>query len=313
MPYPMSESITNFDIIIPLKQEKLCSLSQSSRKWIAQEFHDSIANTLSSMMIFINYLDARGQHNNTQKAINKIELLSKQLRSNFAYSRNSGANFDEQISAMLEELDTHVSWIAQLPGHEFRLTPRVQHELCSIIREGLHNINKHAKATVVFLSISGSDDRVQMTLTDNGQGFNYTELAKGSLGLRGIQERAKYTGGHAEIETCRGKGTTIRVELKSQSQDDVIAIQLNEICDHLTASLRHAFSAELAQLENCIKQLKLCPNDKIQIQIAARLLKQMTCAVRQIIYTLRGTPASQIALDFITAKYEPDSQQTKLL
>lgn len=298
MPNSMTQTTTNLDILIPLGDEKLSSLSQSSRQWIAQEFHDSIAQTLSSIMIFINYLDARLQHSDTQRALSRLNQLSQQLRTNFAYSRNSGVSLTEQVNTMLEELDTQISWIAQLPSHELHLTPKMQHELCNIIREGLHNINKHARANVVFLSISESNDRIQMTLNDNGQGFDNTELGPSNLGLKGIQERARCTGGYAKITSMPGKGTTIRVELKSPPQDDATGAQLNEICDQVTANLRQTFAYELNQLDCCIRHLTLCPSDKQQIKSARLMVGKMTDAVRQIIYTLRGTPASQIALEF---------------
>lgn len=298
MPNSATFSGSNFDAI-PLDREKLSSLSLASRKWIAQEFHDSIAQTLSSITMFINFIDARSQAVDTKVALNKLVQLSQQLRSDFAYSKNSEVSFSEQVDAMLEDLDTKVNWIAQLPGNELRLTPLLQHELCNIIREGLHNINKHAQASLVFLSVSGTDDKVQLTLSDNGKGFEYHRLEPIGVGLKGISERAKSMGGFALIESTLEKGTTIKVEMRLEITNEIIAGELDAVCDQLSANLRHSFSHELIQLDGCIRHLAMCPSDKEALMRARSLVSRMTDAVRDIIYALRGAPASRIALDFM--------------
>ncbi len=295
----MIQSTPKSDRNIPLEEEKLSELSPKTRRWIAQEFHDSIAQTLSSMMIFLNFLNAQSSSTKTDLAIRKLNQLSKQLRSNFAYSRNSGVSLSEQIDLMLDELDNNINLIAQLPSHDLRLTPRLQHELCNIIREGLHNINKHAKASVVYLSISGTSQKMRMTLSDNGQGFDYSAIASNSLGLRGIQERARSTSGYAKIESCRGHGTTIEIELKSSPADEIEATELTEMCDYLTQNLRQTLAYELTQLDDCIKSVTLYPNDAERVKTACILVARMQNAVRQIMYALRGTPTSKIALEFI--------------
>lgn len=298
MPNSATFSGANLDVI-PLDREMLSSLSLTSRKWIAQEFHDSIAQTLSSITMFINFVDARSPAAGTQVALDKLIVLSQQLRANFAYSRNSEVSLSEQVDAMLEGLETKVNWIAQLPGNELRLTPRLQHELCNIIREGLHNINKHAQATFVFLSISGSDEKVELTLSDNGKGFQHHQLELGGVGLKGISERARSMGGFALIESSLSKGTTIKVEMHSSVTNEVIADELDAVCDQFSANLRHTLDDELLQLDRCIRHIAICPGDKSELQKARLIVARMTDAVREIIYALRGAPASQIALDFV--------------
>jgi signal transduction histidine kinase len=61
----------------------------------------------------------------------------------------------------------------------------------------------------VNLSLRKEDNRVLLTIQDNGQGFNVETVRKG-MGLSGMKERAQLSGGSFDLESEIGKGTTIR-------------------------------------------------------------------------------------------------------
>jgi signal transduction histidine kinase len=95
-----------------------------------------------------------------------------------------------------------------------------------IAQEALTNIAKHADgATTVSLIMNCSSDLVQMTIEDNGCGFDATERPKrneySGLGLAGMRERAALVSGSVEIESSRQAGTTIFVRVPIEKRRQV--------------------------------------------------------------------------------------------
>ncbi len=82
-----------------------------------------------------------------------------------------------------------------------------------IYQESLTNVARHAAATSVAVNISLQDgDKLLLTITDNGKGFDVTGIGhKKTLGLLGMKERTTMIGGKYEITSNPGTGTTITV------------------------------------------------------------------------------------------------------
>jgi signal transduction histidine kinase len=88
-----------------------------------------------------------------------------------------------------------------------------------IIQEALNNISKHSKAYLVSLSLKKREGAIELTIQDNGRGFDLREAfsrdnSRRGMGLGSMSERSELSGGFFEIESIRGKGTTIRVTWK---------------------------------------------------------------------------------------------------
>jgi len=88
------------------------------------------------------------------------------------------------------------------------VAPTVADELLATLREALSNVARHAHATVVRVSIGVADDNVELTVTDDGTGFDPSARAAGR-GLRNMQSRAVRVGGNVEIESNAEKGTRV--------------------------------------------------------------------------------------------------------
>jgi signal transduction histidine kinase len=83
-----------------------------------------------------------------------------------------------------------------------------------VTREILRNAAEHAHASHVLVRLTQSDGFLHLEVVDDGVGFDPTaEGPRGHLGLRLIQETVADAGGHMEIESTPGAGTTIRATL----------------------------------------------------------------------------------------------------
>ena len=90
----------------------------------------------------------------------------------------------------------------------------VERELFHIAMETLNNALRHAQADEVFVSLEGQDGSVQLTIADNGCGFDAARPRRG-LGLPGIRARAKRLGARLTLDATPGGGvrTTISVPI----------------------------------------------------------------------------------------------------
>lgn len=105
-------------------------------------------------------------------------------------------------------------------GKERRLSSETELTLFRIVQEALNNVRKHAGASIVTLSLNFGENRVTMSVSDNGNGFelpdNISHYARQQkLGLIGIAERVYLIGGKYEVQSSPGQGTALMVEVGS--------------------------------------------------------------------------------------------------
>jgi two-component system sensor histidine kinase UhpB len=100
--------------------------------------------------------------------------------------------------------------------------PREAETICyRIVQEALTNVARHAQAQQVQLHIAVRDGRLQMTLHDDGIGFDVKAKQAGaamgeSTGLLNMTERARMGGGELQMTAGPGKGTTLQLVLPLQ-------------------------------------------------------------------------------------------------
>src|SRR5262249_54965203 len=80
------------------------------------------------------------------------------------------------------------------------------------VQEALTNCVRHAQARAVTVSVAGSNDRLAISVTDDGIGFKPVRWGAG-LGLRGMEERVKELGGTMAIRKRAGGGTELAISL----------------------------------------------------------------------------------------------------
>ncbi len=86
----------------------------------------------------------------------------------------------------------------------------------------LTNVARHAAARLVAVDVLHNDDRIEIAIHDDGQGFEaaavFARAAQGgSFGLLSMRERVELMGGTFNIESAPGRGTTVRIEVPVRS------------------------------------------------------------------------------------------------
>lgn len=95
------------------------------------------------------------------------------------------------------------------------LSEAKEHQCFLMIQEAMANVVKHAKATKVTLTLQETPNQIILAVADDGQGFDLQSASfkAGSYGLTTMRERVDKLGGHMDLISRPGAGTTIRVHI----------------------------------------------------------------------------------------------------
>ena len=99
----------------------------------------------------------------------------------------------------------------ELIGGDRPLPVRIEAGLYRMAQEALTNVVRHAKASHVCVHFTTMPDQVELSVEDDGQGFDTEALAKGRFGLVGLNERARLLGGTLEVCSVPGEGTELKI------------------------------------------------------------------------------------------------------
>jgi signal transduction histidine kinase len=115
-------------------------------------------------------------------------------------------------SGLAERGGPRVELTVDFPAGD-RLPPRVETALFRVTQEALTNVVKHAGANVVSLNLGQSERSVVLVVHYDGCGFSEEQGADGRFGLVGMRERIASVNGALAIESERGAGARITVEI----------------------------------------------------------------------------------------------------
>lgn len=184
---------------------------EQERQRIAQDLHDSMGGMLANIRMTISANDSF----NKEKVIEKLDKSIVEMR---RISRNlmpeTLKNLGLEI-ALKELCEAMTQKHFAIQFEAFNLSENIpfktQMALYRITQESISNITKYAQATNVIVQISQNKNILNLTIEDDGIGFDKSEIVYG-LGLKNIQNRVQLINGTVEIASNKGEGTTINVE-----------------------------------------------------------------------------------------------------
>jgi two-component system nitrate/nitrite sensor histidine kinase NarX len=207
-------------------REKEMAISEE-RNLLAQELHDSIAQSLAFLNIQVQMLQ---EDLSSQKIANAVEVV-EQIREGVQESyddvrellvhfrtRLHHADLDGAIDSALEKFEGQVGihTYYQHSGPSLDLAPEHVLQVLHILQESLSNIRKHADATRVEVTLI-SEDECCLTVQDNGIGFDIARsMGDRHVGIRIMRERAHRMGGKLTLESTPGHGTRVSLSWASK-------------------------------------------------------------------------------------------------
>jgi signal transduction histidine kinase len=101
-------------------------------------------------------------------------------------------------------------------------------KLYNIIQEFINNILKHSHASHAKITLVEKKKKLHLIIEDNGQGFDTAQIPeKDGLGINQIDARIQMMKGKFTIETAKGKGTKIIIELPVFEKEPTISISIS--------------------------------------------------------------------------------------
>jgi signal transduction histidine kinase len=100
-----------------------------------------------------------------------------------------------------------------MDGDFDNLSDRQRTYVFRIVQEALTNCAKHSRAKQIAIAVRANEGCTELTIADDGVGFDPSKMLHSGLGLIGIEERVRELGGSVALESAVGKGTTIRVAI----------------------------------------------------------------------------------------------------
>jgi signal transduction histidine kinase len=206
---------------------ELLSIQEEERKRIALEVHDGIGQSLSAVKYRVEAALAELGEACSAKAFGSLKPIIPVVQEAVEETRRIQRNLRPPTLDDLGLLAT-LSWFCR----EFETTyegVRVERKIeleedavpdmlkiviYRVIQEAMNNIAKHSGASAVTLSLASIDGRIEMTVTDNGVGFDLErvpspEMSERGMGLASMRERAELSGGLLSIKSEKGQGTVI--------------------------------------------------------------------------------------------------------
>lgn len=201
--------------------EQLATSRERNR--LALELHDTLAHTLSGLSVQLEALKAywdidRGTaHSILEQSLQATHLGLEETRRTLKALRASPLDdlgLPLALKKMVEDaaargnLSLDMPEIIILPP----LSPDVEQCIYRVAQEAVTNAVKHAGAKKLTVKLEHNNDKVSLTVHDDGTGFKVKKgLENGHFGLMGMQERARLVGGVLDIISQPEEGTTVRL------------------------------------------------------------------------------------------------------
>ncbi|MEZ4510371.1 MAG: GAF domain-containing protein [Chloroflexota bacterium] len=198
---------------------------ESERLKLARELHDTVQQLLGRLPF---YLEVSRQTMWTtpgkadqllDKSILDVEEAARavrQIRNNLAPSQLEYGLMQPMVG-LCEQFERRtgiqIVWYLH-PSVDHVLSLEARHALYRVVQQALDNIEEHAQATAVNLTLNYENNRIAFCITDNGQGSSAEQRSQkqgqGAFGLRSMTARIQTLGGHFEFSSALGEGSCVQ-------------------------------------------------------------------------------------------------------
>jgi two-component system sensor histidine kinase UhpB len=194
---------------------------EEERRRLARDLHDEVNQALTAILLRLEALsqaappelvDELGELKRlVNQAMNELLQLARQLRPTALDDHGLLPAMASQVKRFEAQtgIKAELSASGAAPG---ALQPDEEIAVFRIAQEALANVARHADAREVSVGLRTGDDGVELTVRDDGRGFEpdaTTTEGGGGLGLGGMAERARLVGGELTIESRPGGGTEL--------------------------------------------------------------------------------------------------------
>ncbi len=213
---------------VAVETRELTMLDERNR--MAREIHDTLAQGFTGIVL---QLEAAEQSlpdspASTAAHIDRARKLAREslaearrsvwaLRPTVLERRTVADALRSEVRSLQDEGQLEATFAVS--GSDPGLHTEIEEALLRVCQESLTNVRRHANATAVEVRLEFENDRVKLTIRDNGAGFDRRAVKQGCFGLLGIDERAHRCGGTAHVSSAPGEGTLVEIDIPATRKD----------------------------------------------------------------------------------------------
>ena len=207
---------------------RLLAVQEEERRHLARELHDTLGSSLVAVKFVLENEVENARKDQEASRVNRLEALMANLQTSINEARRIQKDLRPPV---LDDLGIQVAIQALCrefqtlhPSIQIKPAVQIQEEdvpedlkitLYRIAHEGLKNLAVHSGAGSALVGLKKVENRIELVIQDDGRGFDLEEYQKNrgekqGMGVLGMKERAKMSGGALTLLTSKGKGTTIR-------------------------------------------------------------------------------------------------------
>lgn len=204
--------------------EEIAAVRERNR--LAHELHDTLAHGLSSIAVQLEAMLALWKTQpekvrtmltdalaTTRTALSESRRAIAALRASPLEDLGLAPALRQMAESAVAHADLELT--LEIPAVVDGLDSETEHAIYRIASEAIANVLMHAGARHLKIKIEDSGESVQLTVTDDGRGFDPAQPADdGHFGLYGMGERTRSIGAELNIESKPGSGTTLRLTVR---------------------------------------------------------------------------------------------------
>ena len=182
------------------KSAELGAVEERNR--LAREIHETLAQGLAGIALQLEtaeaHLDANSNPEGVRRAVHRALSVARD-------------SLEEALRVLVAEMGQGIDF--EPVGGARPLPPSIEAGLFRMAQEALTNATRHSRASSVILRLVTTPQEVELSVEDNGRGFDPTASPGDRYGLVGINERATLLGGRMSLESSEGVGTRLEIRV----------------------------------------------------------------------------------------------------
>ena len=220
---------------------KIILAQEDERKRIAREIHDGPAQSLANLVLRTEIAERMLGTKDLEAVRGELIDLKNQVRRGLEELRKIIFNLRPMalddlglvptLRKFVQDFEerTKIRAVFETTGKEQRLPSAMEAAIYRLVQEAFNNALKHAEPTYIMMELVFLQNKIQLTITDNGKGFNVEQVESrakihSQFGLIGMRERVQLLQGEMDIRSNPGQGTkiqiTVPIEAKTVKESD---------------------------------------------------------------------------------------------
>jgi len=204
---------------------KILEQQEAERQRIARDLHDTTVQTLTGLIHKMEFCSMI-MDKDTERVKNELDFMSGVIKESIAGMRNiiydlrpmtfDDIGFAETLSRAIDKLQSGCDAVIgyKVKGTAVRIPQIIELTILRLMQEACNNAKKHAAAKNITVTLEYKENKVCLTVEDDGKGFEIEAgKAKGGFGLSIMNERVYLLKGDIDIFSEKDKGTKVYVEI----------------------------------------------------------------------------------------------------